>query len=406
MSVEYYKVKHNFLAGLDTTDIDANNIVADSISVTSLTALSTYVTVSEVTQITSETALLTGNLMINGLFEAKDAYFKSLTAERFIAGTNSYLLSTPSSVATNSYILGSNISTDIPNYTFIENLSVIGEVKMASSSIATEINKAKITDLEVESLTAIDGKFVSISSDNADITNLQVDSILFNDPFNPGFSNLIDAVSALLRNEFVITTFTVNNTGSVFIQPGDTPTLNFRWSHSKLDQQAVKEFTFYFSDSAVSGNYSFKGYDLSLPYTSYESVSTFTVSGTDTYGVSSEAFTFVRNVGLIYYGTLLFNNPTGDDITSIDNYILIKHSDRVKQKITYDCTGGKYYYVAYPVSLNYIPSVMANNFSQEIYSNENYIIPVLNEYGVSIDYRVLISNYKQYSDDILIEYIN
>jgi hypothetical protein len=385
---EYYKVPHVFLDGIETPKATIGDLV-----VTSLTALSTYFDISKIEQITSEFVQLTGNLQVDGLFKAGNANIDSLTARRIIGGTNSFLLNN----ATNSFILGSNIRANTPNTTFIENLSVLGKANFGSAADAAEIKNANIDNLTVNSISGFNADFY-----NAKVFNLDAFNILFRDPFNPGFTNILVALSALLNNKFEINTFTVAGTSFAFVQPGELKTLNFAWNHTKVDPQGVKEFTFFYNNTSFSGNWAFK--NINLDFLSLtQGISTFSVSGTDYYGASAEKSLKVTNVGLIYYGVTPTLNPSEQDI--YNNFTEERHSDKLAHKINFDCTGGKYFFIAYPTYFNYVPITIFDPF-ELVYepARENYFITLTNSFGAQLQYRVLLSNELYNSDNVFIEY--
>jgi hypothetical protein len=84
--------------------------------------------------------LTAGNAFVDTM-TANDIFVNSLTATRFMAGTNNVIQST----ANNAYIIGDNIVAAISGFTYVNNLSVTGNIRVIGDVTSKNLNNISIS---------------------------------------------------------------------------------------------------------------------------------------------------------------------------------------------------------------------------------------------------------------------
>lgn len=116
------------------------------------------------------------------------------------------------------------------------------------------------------------------------------------------------------------------------------------------------------------------------------STHTFTIRGTNTANIN-----FSRNIVLnwkykLFYGVSPLSVLTDDNIKSLSQELATSKN----KSLSYDCSGGKYFYLAYPSSFGDHSAVTVNGLAYNDYTLTKRSF--VNQYGVSIPYNIYRSN--------------
>jgi hypothetical protein len=237
------------------------------------------------------------------------------------------------------------------------------------------VSESKVLELIANSSTSGDVSYI-----RAESTPITVGGATAGTTFDGTLSDALDKILYPFQNP-AFTAFSVNSAITFDLgQPFPAGDYIFTWSTSNSEN--IKENSITLNAETNLPNSGTRTQTLTETVYTTPSSLTFNISGVNINDVTFSRTLFINWRHRRYFGVSPLTSLEDTDIKLLSSEFA---TDRIKS-ITYDCTGGRYFYFAYPTSFGNSNNTKVNNLSW----NDWVLVKrdFVNDYGVSIPFNI------------------